>query len=93
MPEILLLCLFVSFWLPAPLRGFIVAAQLLFYALAMLDVFVPEADHLKRATAPLRAFVVLLAAALFAVAIFFTRPEKLWKQSRVRAPRHKPPAP
>jgi cellulose synthase/poly-beta-1,6-N-acetylglucosamine synthase-like glycosyltransferase len=93
MPEILLLCLFLSFWLPAPLREFIVAAQLLFYAVAVLDVFVPEAGHLKRVTGPLRAFFVLLAAALSAVAIFFTRPEKLWKQSRVRAPRHKPPAP
>jgi hypothetical protein len=92
MPEILLLCLLVSFWLPAPLRGLIVSGQLLFYALAMLDVFVPEHSLFKRATTPVRAFVILLTAALFAISIFFTTPDKLWKKTHVRTPRHDQPA-
>ncbi len=92
MPEVLLTCLLVSFWLPAPLRWFISAGQLLFYALAMLDVFVPEGSLFKRATTPIRAFVVLLTAALFAVSFFFTTPDKLWKRTHVRTPRHGPPA-
>ncbi|MGD0578745.1 MAG: glycosyltransferase family 2 protein, partial [Bryobacteraceae bacterium] len=86
LPEVLLACFVVSFGLPAPLCWFIVAGQLLFYAVAMLDVLVPEASLLKRVTAPMRAFVVLLAAALFALSIFFTKPAKLWKQTRVRTP-------
>lgn len=88
MPEILLLCFLVSFWLPVPLCWFILAGQLLFYALAMLDVFVPENSLFKRATTPIRAFVVLLTAALFSVSIFFRTPDRLWRRTHVRTPRH-----
>ena len=92
MPEILLLCFLVTFWLPAPLRWFTLAAQFLFYALATFDVIVPEGSFLKRVTTPIRAFVVLLTAALFAVSIFFTTPDKLWKRTHVRPPQYGPPA-
>jgi glucan phosphoethanolaminetransferase (alkaline phosphatase superfamily) len=92
MPEILLLCLLVTFWLPAPLRWFILAGQFIFFALAMLDVIVPEGSFFKRLTTPIRAFVVLLTAALFAVSIFFTTPDKLWKRTHVRPPQYGPPA-
>ena len=92
MPEVLLICFLVSFWLPLPLRWFILTGQLLFYALAMFDVFVTEHSLLKRLTAPIRAFVVLLAAALVAVSIFFTKPASLWKRTNVRTPRHDQPS-
>jgi cellulose synthase/poly-beta-1,6-N-acetylglucosamine synthase-like glycosyltransferase len=91
LPEILLLCLIVSFWLPLPLRWFVLGAELFFYALAVLDVYLQEASLLKRVTAPIRAFVVLLGAALVAVSILFTKPTALWKQTNVRTPRHEPP--
>ncbi len=92
MPEFLLICFLISFWLPPPLCLFTVAGQLLFYALAMLDTFVPEASPIKRATAPMRAFVVLLAAALVAVSIFFSNPANIWKRTNVRPPRHDQPS-
>src|SRR5664279_1323719 len=81
------LCALASFWLPAELKWFALLGQGAFYGLALLDPLIPETSALKRATAPVRAFVVLLAAALFAVSIFFVEPERLWKHTKVRKPR------
>ena len=92
MPEVLLICFLVSFWLPVPLRWFILTGQLLFYALAMLDVYVTEHSLLKRLTAPIRAFVVLLAAARAGYPFSLTRPASLWKRTNVRTPRHDQPS-
>lgn len=86
LPEILLLCLMVSLWLPPELRWPALAGQCVFYGFAALDPWVGEASAVKRLTAPVHAFVILLAAALFAVSIFFVEPERLWKHTRVRAP-------
>lgn len=87
LPEVLILCALASFWLPAELKWFAILGQGAFYGLALLDPLIPETSALKRATAPVRAFVVLLAAALFAVSVFFVEPERLWRQTQVRAPR------
>jgi biofilm PGA synthesis N-glycosyltransferase PgaC len=87
LPEVLILCLVASLWLPEALKWFALAAQGAFYGLALLDPWIPEANALKRATAPVRAFVVLLAAALFAVSVFFVEPERLWRQTQVRSPK------
>ena len=84
LPEVLIVLLLASFWLPAAWSWPAVAGQCVFYGLAWIDPWIREASLLKRATAPVRAFVVLLAAALCAVRIFFCRPETLWKQTRVR---------
>ena len=85
LPEVLLVCFMAGFWLADPWRIGVLGGQAVFYALAAIDAWVPERTALKRLTAPLRAFVTLLAAALCAVAIFFVRPERLWKRTRVRA--------
>ena len=90
LPEVLIVCLLASLWLRPPLKWPALAAQGVFYALALIDPWIREASVLKRATAPARVFVVLLAAALFAVSIFFVPPEKLWKRTRVRRPVHRP---
>ncbi len=84
LPEVLILGLLASLFLPSAWRWPALAEQTVFYGLALLDPWIREASVLKRATAPIRAFVVLLAAALFAVSIFFVRPERLWKHTRVR---------
>ena len=86
LPEVLLVGLAASLFLPPALRWTALAVQAGFYGLALLDPWVREASALKRATAPVRTFVVLLAAALCAVSIFFVKPEALWKHTRVRAP-------
>jgi len=86
LPEVLLLNFLATFWLNGPIFAVLLAGQLGFYSLALLDPLVGEKSSLKRITAPVRAFVVLLAAALCATAIFFRTPEQLWKNTRVRAP-------
>jgi len=85
LPEILILALLASCWLPAPWNWAALAAQSLFYLLAWCDSWVQDSSPLKRLTAPIRAFVVLLLAALCACSIFFRKPEDLWKKTQVRA--------
>lgn len=78
------LILFVSTWgLPEPWRTAALIPQLLFYAFALLDFIVPERSPLKRLTSPVRSFLVLTAAALAAVAIFFVPAQDLWKNTVV----------
>jgi cellulose synthase/poly-beta-1,6-N-acetylglucosamine synthase-like glycosyltransferase len=84
LPEVLILFLAASLWLPGVWRWIALAGQGVFYGLALIDPWTREGRAFKRATAPIRAFVVLLAAALCAVSIFFVEPEKLWKPTRVR---------
>lgn len=85
LPEVLILGLLASAYLQSAWRWPALAEQAIFYGLALLDPWIRETSPLKRATAAIRAFVVLLAAALFAVSIFFIQPERLWKHTRVKA--------
>ena len=77
-----------SFGLPAPWRKLVVAAQLVFYAAAVVDVLLPERLPLKKLTSPARTFVVLLAASLMGLKVFFVPPRKLWKETTVRKVEH-----
>jgi hypothetical protein len=92
LPEVLLVIFAATFWLPGALRVILLAAQLGLFALALLDGMVPEGAAIKRVTAPIRAIVVLLAAALCATLIFFRSPEQLWKKTRVQTPQDSPHA-
>jgi len=74
-----------SFTLPGFWRPVILASQALFYGAAAADAVVPESWFLKRATSPVRTFVVLMAASLCATSIFFRPGQSLWKQTRVTA--------
>jgi len=56
--------------------------QATFYALAVIDLAVPEGWALKRLTSPIRTFVVLMAAALLAVSILFRPGKALWNEAR-----------
>jgi cellulose synthase/poly-beta-1,6-N-acetylglucosamine synthase-like glycosyltransferase len=79
LPHVMLMMLLATAWLPGWWRIPALAGQLGFYALAGLDLLVPERNPLKRATAPPRAFVTLLAAAFCAQSILFVEPRRLWK--------------
>lgn len=72
-----------SFGLPDPLRAVVIGGQVLFYGLALLDPLVPEGNPLKRFSAVIRAFIVLVAAALCALAVFVLPAQRLWKETRV----------
>ncbi len=72
-----------SFGLPDPWRPLAIAAQILFYGLALLDPVIPEKNPFKRFSAVTRAFVVLVAAALCALAVFILPAQRLWKETKV----------
>src|SRR4029077_14211510 len=73
-----------TFGLPPSWRMAAAVGQLVFYALALLDVVVPDATALKNLTSPIRTFVVLMAASLAAVRVFFVQPTSLWKEATYR---------
>ena len=79
-----------SFTLPGIWRPAMIALQMLFYGLAAADAVVPESWSSKRATSPVRTFVVLMAASLCATSIFFRPGQSLWKQDPARAARPLP---
>jgi cellulose synthase/poly-beta-1,6-N-acetylglucosamine synthase-like glycosyltransferase len=84
LPYLFLLLLILGFLLPGYWAWAAVSAQVGFYLLAAVDPMVPQTWLLKRLSSPARAFVLLVAAALFALAIFFVPPRKLWKTTELR---------
>jgi hypothetical protein len=71
----------LSFLLPAPWSLLMLAAQAVFYGLALADIWIPECQ-IKRVTSVARTFVTLMAATLMALSIFFVPSGELWKPSR-----------
>jgi biofilm PGA synthesis N-glycosyltransferase PgaC len=86
LPYALLGMTFSSIGLPAPWRRSVLAALALFYALGLVDLVVPQKLILKRVTSPIRAFLVLSAAAFCAATVFFVPPRRLWKITTVSRP-------
>jgi cellulose synthase/poly-beta-1,6-N-acetylglucosamine synthase-like glycosyltransferase len=74
-----------TFGLPPLWRVLAVWGQVAFYGLAALDPFVPDRFPLKRLTSPIRTFVVLMAASLAAVRVYFVSPTSLWKEVSYRS--------
>jgi poly-beta-1,6-N-acetyl-D-glucosamine synthase len=70
--------------LPPYWRAIAACAEGLFYGLAALDVVIPDGSVLKRLTSPIRTFVVLMAASLAAVRVYFVPPATLWKEASYR---------
>jgi len=85
MPWAMLAAFFSSFALPPPLKGWAIALQVTAYALAALDFVMPDGLPPKKLTSPLRTFMVLMAASLCAISIFFLPARSLWPVSPVRA--------
>jgi len=83
LPYLVILLLLASPGLPAPWAAAAVIAQALFYALAAIDLWMPDAAPVKRVTSVARAFVVMMAAAVCALAVFFVPPQRLWKPTEV----------
>jgi poly-beta-1,6-N-acetyl-D-glucosamine synthase len=79
LPWALMAILISSFFLPPALRGPVLAVQGVFYAMALLDRYIPEASRLKRWTSAERTFVVVMIAAIAGFSVFFVPPQRLWK--------------
>lgn len=88
LPFLLLLLLITSPGLPAPANWIALGAQMAFYLLALVDPWWPEKAPGKSITSAVRAFVVMMLAALAAVRVFFVEPTSLWKETRVRKTGH-----
>ena len=87
LPFALILLFASSFGLPEPWRIAALMAQGAFYLAALLDPILAEGTPLKRVTAVIRAFVVLVAAAFCALTVFFLPARQLWKETKVGAAR------
>lgn len=83
LPFFLLAAAIGVFGLPAWLRWPVAAAQAVFYASGIADLWLPLTNPLKRWTAPCRTFLTLTGAALAAVSVFFVEPASLWKETQV----------
>jgi len=83
MPWALLAVAAAAYELPYPWNWVTEAVQLSCYALAWLDTQLPLGFPLKRLTAPLRTFVVMMAASACALAILFVPARTLWKETNV----------
>lgn len=68
-----------SFRLPRPLNGIAVGAQVFVYSLALLDPLVAQDSFFKKASSPVRTFVVLMAATIMGIKVLFVPPQSLWK--------------
>ena len=71
--------------LPPYWRAIAAWGQALFYGLALLDPAIPDGVSLKKVTSPIRTFVVLMAASLAAVRVYFVQPTSLWKEASYRS--------
>lgn len=85
LPFALLVLALSSFGLPGVWGWAAPAGQAAFYALAVLDLWIPEAWLLKRLASPVRTFVVLMAAAFCAASFLVSPGRDLWKETRVSA--------
>lgn len=84
LPWMILLGLIAIILLPAsPVRSSLGVITLAILALALIDPLLPRGFQLRRISSPARSFVVMNAAALLSVTVFFVPPEWLWKPTRV----------
>jgi biofilm PGA synthesis N-glycosyltransferase PgaC len=65
--------------LPGVWSSLALAAQIVFYGMALTDLWVPQSSPLKRFTSPPRTFVVLMVAAVCAISIVFVPSSEFWK--------------
>jgi cellulose synthase/poly-beta-1,6-N-acetylglucosamine synthase-like glycosyltransferase len=78
LPFALLAVAISSFWLPEPWRTAALGTQAAVCLIALTDIVMPQRFWLKRVTSPVRTFLVLMAAALCAISIFFVPASRLW---------------
>jgi cellulose synthase/poly-beta-1,6-N-acetylglucosamine synthase-like glycosyltransferase len=81
-PYLFIMVLVSSFWLPSPWMGLLLGAQAVGYGLAFVNSMIGGRSPLKRLSSPAGTFVMLMAAAVCAVSIFFVPADRLWKPTR-----------
>lgn len=82
LPWAFLVIAITGFWLPAPWRTPVLAAQGVFYGLALLDFVLPAGISPKKLTSLCRHFLTLLAASVAATSILFRSSRSFWSERR-----------
>jgi hypothetical protein len=72
-----------ALWLPAPWRAAALASAAALLLLAGCDSLLPQGSLPKRVTSPARTILVMLAASLCSISVFWISPQRLWKRTRV----------
>jgi cellulose synthase/poly-beta-1,6-N-acetylglucosamine synthase-like glycosyltransferase len=72
---------------PSNWRTILLAIGAIFLLLALLDPWIPDWLPLGRISSPARTFLLMNAAALASVAVFFIHPQRFWKPTRVTVER------
>jgi hypothetical protein len=86
LPWTILFAIAATVALPAsPIRWLLLAAEAALFVLAFIDRFFPRGFPLKRLTSPARTFLVMNAASLAGLAVFFMEPTRLWRPTRTKA--------
>jgi hypothetical protein len=85
LPWVLLIGVGAAAALPAGwLRFFLIAGEAALIVVALADPAIPRWFPLKRLSSPARTFLIMNAAALLAVSVFFVPPQLLWRPTRVQ---------
>jgi len=87
LPYAILISLVSGLFLPGVAAKLALVADLLFLGLVAADPLIPQTSPLKKLSAPVRTFAVLMAATFFAAAILFVPAQKLWKPTRIPLPK------
>lgn len=82
LPYLFLVLLLASFGLPPAWRWWMVGPQIAFWAMAVVDPWLPAGSVARKVTAIPRSFATLILSAVFALKILFTPPKKLWVETR-----------
>ena len=86
LPELLLLIGVSSWFLAEPYRQAALAAQAVFYGLALADPWLAQRFPLKKLSSPARTFLVMLIAALVGLKVFFVPAGRLWEVTGASTP-------
>jgi hypothetical protein len=65
------------------LKTFLLGIEITFVLLAVVNRFIPRESPLKRLSSPIQTFLIMNAASMMALTVFFVPPARLWKPTRV----------
>jgi biofilm PGA synthesis N-glycosyltransferase PgaC len=64
-------------------KTILLTTEIAFVLLAVVNRFIPREFPLKRLSSPIQTFLIMNAASIMALTVFFVPPARLWKPTRV----------
>jgi cellulose synthase/poly-beta-1,6-N-acetylglucosamine synthase-like glycosyltransferase len=85
LPWAILFAIVATLLLPgSSIRWALIAAEAIFFLLALIDGLFPKRFPLKRLSSPARTFLEMNIASMAGLAVFFMEPTRLWLPTRVK---------